>query len=89
MEFGQQIIKMRQMVREQDSKTEKINVVSLGNQDHKDNSKMGHLDSHDIFSFHIFSSDSSCFPETPPLIVFPIPIRLVFLMQLKSHLPNS
>lgn len=53
MQFGQQIIKIRDRwlnrARQNDG-TE--NEVSLGNQDHKDNSETERLDSH-IFSYHI------------------------------------
>lgn len=54
METGQKIIKIRDKrlnrARQNDGGK---NEVSLGNQDHKDNSEMERLDSR-IFSFHIF-----------------------------------
>lgn len=56
-------------------------VVSLGKQDHKDNSKMGHLNSHDIFSFHIFSADSlhRVFQKHLLLLFFPSQIDVCVL----------
>lgn len=63
--------------------------ICLGNQDHKVNSKVGDLDSHRIFSLHSFSLDSLHFFSSNSPYIFPVPIRLVFLMQIKSHLPNS
>lgn len=79
MQTGQKIIKIRDRwlnrARQNDGGK---NEVSLGNQDHKDNSEMERLDSR-IFSFHIFFMTVYTFPEVPLLIAFPLPIRLVLL----------
>lgn len=90
MEFSQQIIKIRDIwdrARQHDREEKKA--ICSGNQDHKVNSKMGDLDSHRIFSSRSFSFDSLHFFSSTSPHFFPIPIRFVFLMQIKSHLPNS
>lgn len=80
MQLGQQIIKIRDRwlnsARWNDGGEKEI---SLGNQDHKDNSEMKLLDSY-IFSFHIFLVTIHTFPEVPPLIASPLQIRLVLLV---------